>query len=68
MGSIDSEVVSVSLYPMNINSFQEPVTLTLKNTQVSANIEVQFLFSFVLCSLSYVTITREKGKEELNEG
>ena len=31
---IDSEVVSVSLYPMNVNSFEEPVTLTIQNTQV----------------------------------
>ena len=34
VGRIDSEVVSVSLYPMNVNSFEEPVTLTLQNTQV----------------------------------
>jgi len=33
VGRIDSEVVSVSLYPMNVNSFEEPVTLTENSTK-----------------------------------
>lgn len=33
LGRIESDVVSVSLYPMNINSFEEPVTLVLRNSQ-----------------------------------
>ena len=39
LGRIESEITSVSLHPMKINSFDEPVVLTLKNTQVGANYE-----------------------------
>ncbi|XP_078354719.1 adhesion G protein-coupled receptor L4-like isoform X2 [Oculina patagonica] len=33
LGRIDSEITSVSLHPMKINRFEEPVILTIKNTQ-----------------------------------
>ena len=41
VGRIDSEVISVSIYPMNINNFEEPVTLIIKNNEVSK----EFFFS-----------------------
>ena len=56
MGRIESEITSVSLHPMKINSFDEPVTLTLKNTQVGifAQKHQGKIIAFVsFCSLKY---------------
>ena len=35
VGRINSDVVSLSVHPLSINSFDEPVTLIIKNTKVS---------------------------------
>lgn len=44
VGRIESDVLSVSLHPLNINSFKEPVTLILRNTQENGEEQASCVF------------------------
>ncbi|KAM7433239.1 the G-protein coupled receptor 2 [Porites harrisoni] len=44
VGRINSDVVSISVHPLSINSFDEPVTLIIKNTKTNFEDETSCVF------------------------
>lgn len=56
MGKIESEITSVSLHPMKINSFEDPVIITMKSKQVCIDYRLNLIVARCVCYYSLESI------------